>query len=560
MKSGSSFSIHRKGGILALRMMLVLATTLLILPPDLKTSVPILGFVMIGVFLLSNLALMAVREELLLERRADFLFVLSDSILVGLGLFYANNGRPELPVAFFVILLLAAMGRDLPRIVASATLVAGFYIFLTHRSGMHEGIPMMQSFLRVPFLYITGLYYGAAIMRVRSNQERVQQMETRRMDLEAFMEVTRATTSSLELSKVLQAVVQRVVRMVDALRCSIILMKESGSDCLVMASNDDPEREPYPVDPEKYPELQRAIRTRKEVIIDDPSREQAEDDPRSSLRDPNFRSILVVPILFQEEIMGLLFVGTARDQKGFAPHEIKACQVVANASANAIKNAILFEQMREESKRRKETSEILQNIMEHFPDLIFLADLEGKITEFNTGGEALLGIERDQIIGKPASSLFAGGLVPLTEEVLKAKGGSVPNCQVLLKSSDDELRHGIATLALLRDETGEATGIIGICKDITGLKQAQQHLQNAKNHSTIQRISKMVLELNTPLSGVLISARQMMGTNHDPEKVRNSKKIFDSATQCREIVQKLLKFSSQHSGDDEELDLGNLSN
>ena len=55
----------------------------------------------------------------------------------------------------------------------------------------------------------------------------------------------------------------------------------------------------------------------------------------------------------------------------------------------------------------------------------------------------------------------------------------------------------------------------------------------------------MVLELNRPLSGVLITAQQIMGNNPDPDKARQGKQIFDSATQCRTIVQKLLEFSSK---------------
>ena len=547
MNFRTGIDLKGKTGVLTLRLMLILAVALLLLPPGSHGPVPVFGILLVTLFLLSNAALLAVSEARLLDRRYDFLLVVTDTFLVAMGLFYASSGRPDFPLAFFVVLLLSAMGRDLPRVVASATVVAGFYLFLAHRTGMHAGIPAVQSLLRIPFLYITALYFGSAIMRVQTEQERATQLEMQRMDLEAFLQVTTATTSSLELRTVLRTIVQTVAQMVNAVPCSILLIKSPGHQCFVMASSDNLELEPIELDLENYPELRRAIDTRVTVVINDIGREPMMGNVRSVLEQKNIRSILVVPLMFEKEMLGMLSVRTARPHEPFSPSEIKACQVVANASANALKNALLFEEMQDEARRRKATSEVLRNIMEHFPDLIFLADLQGTLTELNRGGEALLGVTRERAVGTPAAALFMGGEVPLAMEKLRERGGSESNCQVLLKRANGDLRHGIAAVALLRDELGEPTGVVGICKDITDLKKAQRQLQNAQNLSTIERISELAQEMNSSLAGALGCVQALMASNHDSKTIRTSEQILESCVTCQKTVQKVLEFTRTHA-------------
>ncbi len=543
MISGTGFNRGRKSGVLILRFMLILATALLLLPPGFEGPVPALPTLIIALFFLSNVGLMAVPAARLLARRSDFQLVLADTFLVALGLFYANTGQGELPAAFFVVVLLAAMGRDVPRIVIGSTFVAGFYLFLTHRAGLLAGMPAVESLLRVPFLYISGLYYGSAVMRVRADQERASHLETERRDLETFLAVTAATTSSLHLHTVLNSIVQKVAHMVGAARCSIVLITQPEKECVVMASNDKPDTERMKLDLDKYPELRQAIETGETVVVNDASNDPMMEQVRHIPKKTGSRSILVVPLLFEKEMLGLLSVRAAGAQKEFSPREIKACQVVANASANALKNAILFEQMQEEAKRRKATSEVLTNIMEHFPDMIFMTDLQGTLIDLNRGGETLLGVTRDQVLGRPAASLFVGAEGSFNLESLRQRGGSVSGHQVLLRRTDGTLRHGIAAVAFLRGETGEPTGIVGVCKDLTELKKAQRQLQEAQNVSTLERISELAGDLSSPISDILGRAEGLIERPSSPDTVIAARQILESARECRKIAEKLQSWS-----------------
>lgn len=558
MKQKLGTEFRPKVRFIALRTLLILSTALLLLPPGFKGYFLSFPTLVISFFLLSNFVWMVLPAKRLFDPRFQFLTIVLDTFLVAMGLFQAGPGRPDLAVSFFVVLLLCTFGRDLFGIAVGTTVVAGLYLFLSQQGGLMEGIPAVQAFLQIPFLYVSGLYYGEAVVKVRVEQDQAARLAEEREDLQTLLKITEATTSCLDLSEVLRTITQKVALMVDAVRCSIVLLKGPDNQCVVMASSDDPEMKPLTLQLEKYPELRKAIETRETVIINDITKEAMMLDYQEILKKRNFRSILVIPLMFQEEILGLLFIRAAKSDQKFSLKEIQASKVIANASANALKNGILFEKMREEMKRRKETSEILRNLMESSPDLIFLTDPEGILTGISRRGAELLGVSRDQVIGTPANKLFFGTGIPISLESLGKRGGTVTNHQILLKQANGDLRHGIASISILQDEEGQPNGMVGICKDLTELKQAQKKLQQAQNNSTIGKILNMVNSIKDPLSGVVGYSQLLMRNNPDPKTERGAKRILDASMKCRRVIEKLMSFSQKYTLEQEYLGVNQI--
>src|SRR2546428_2527648 len=118
---------------------------------------------------------------------------------------------------------------------------------------------------------------------------------------------------------------------------------------------------------------------------------------KKTLQKLGFHSIMVLPILYQDALLGMLFLRAARVERRFRADEITACKVVANASANAIKNALLYEQMRTDARSRKEAAEKLQKILDQFPDLIYTTDMEGRWSRILDRKSTRLNSSHDQI-------------------------------------------------------------------------------------------------------------------------------------------------------------------
>ncbi len=165
-------------------------------------------------------------------------------------------------------------------------------------------------------------------------------------ELELILEITQSVTSSLDINDVLRIMVNKVGSYIDVDRCSIILIDGQKEHGYVMASNDAPNINQLQIDLIKYPEIRKALETGEIVIINDINDDSLMDDVREILKNINIKSLLVIPISYQSEIIGTLFLKVRRDKRGFTQEEIRFCQIVANTSGNAIKNAQLFEEIK----------------------------------------------------------------------------------------------------------------------------------------------------------------------------------------------------------------------
>ena len=146
---------------LALRWMLILATALLLAPPGLEIRPQSFEAVLIVAFALSNAVLSFLPEARFRQRGLEFVTVIADTFLVSVGLFHGGPQASHLPLVFFLTLLLAALGPDLPRIIAGASLLSGLYLFLVwHATSAGGPVEMTRLLMRLPFLYVTALYYG----------------------------------------------------------------------------------------------------------------------------------------------------------------------------------------------------------------------------------------------------------------------------------------------------------------------------------------------------------------------------------------------------------------
>jgi two-component system NtrC family sensor kinase len=544
---------------LALRWMLILATALIMAPPGAGLRPGSFESLLVLAFALSNMALTFVNERRLASRHLDYMTVVADTFLVSVGLFHAGLQGTHLPLVFFLTLLLAAIVPDLPRMLAGATLVAGLYVYLTARATGGEAPALVALLLRVPFLYVTALYYGHLVQSGRLEQVRVRKTESEREELQAFLEVTSAANSTLDLHEVLYVIVQRIAGLVNARRCSILTVDERAGRCTVLASSDDPKIGGLLLDLQKYPEVRRALQTRQAVVINDIGEEPMMSDVAANLQGLGFQSIMVLPLLYRDNLLGMLFLRAARAERRFSLAEITACQVVANASANALKNAMLFEQMRSEARTRKETADKLQNILDHFPDLIYTTDMQGRLTEFSRGGETLLGLRRREALGMIGAEFYPEPEARERMEKVIREERPLLNFETTVRTRDGALRDVLVAASLLRDEAGAPYGTVGIIKNITDLKAARRHLIQAEKLSAVgEVVSGVAHELNNPLAGVLGYAQLMMGTSMDGRLQRSVERIFESALRCQKIVQNLLAFARRHPSEKRYLGLNGI--
>ena len=236
-------------------------------------------------------------------------------------------------------------------------------------------------------------------------------------DSKELLEISRSVASSLDTVQILRQIVNRVAELVeDVLRCSIALIQRDERCGYIMASSDDPNLSGLRIFLDKYPEIQKVLQTGEPLLIEDVSRDPLMAQVLPDLEGQQFNTILAVPVIQQDQVLGVMVVRAARSRAGIAQQEIEFIQLVANLSASALQNAHYFEMLQEESgtlqaaKKRLEEElhikAIYEQLFENASEGLAAFNDKGQVIYINRRALDIVGYEREELQGLSFVSLL----------------------------------------------------------------------------------------------------------------------------------------------------------
>ncbi len=179
-----------------------------------------------------------------------------------------------------------------------------------------------------------------------------ERLYAEKRDLEAIVELTYLISSTLDPHEVLYFVVKKLSEMIEVSRCSVISIGFGEKRYAhVVSSFEDPGVSGIRLDLRKYPEIRKALTSKKPIVVQDAMEDPLMKSVRAAIEPLGIRSIVVIPIIYRDEIIGTLFLRTSRARAAFTRREINLCNAVANVSANVLYNAFLFEKLENEKER-----------------------------------------------------------------------------------------------------------------------------------------------------------------------------------------------------------------
>lgn len=142
-------------------------------------------------------------------------------------------------------------------------------------------------------------------------------------------------------------------------------------------------------------------------------------------------------------------------------------------------NLQLQREIIERSKAEKELRQAQQytrSIIDSSLDMIVATDIDFNINEFNAAAEATFGYTRQEIIGQHLSVLFSD-----EHEMRKVLGritesGSLAN-EIINRKKDGTFFISFLSASVIKNEKGEIVGAMGVSRDITALKKAEEELR-----------------------------------------------------------------------------------
>jgi len=214
---------------------------------------------------------------------------------------------------------------------------------------------------------------------------RVGELERERERLLAVIEILHEISGTLHFVDILQAIARRLGETFGLDRASIVLADRGGRTARLVASYEDPTIRNLVIDLARYPEMQRALETGETVFIADAPHDPALAPVKGALERRKVRSITVVPIKYRGAAIGCMFLRTFKDGQTFSDSDVRFCQIVAELTAKALRNAHRYEQL---VKRTREASEEMRQA--DFQRLALLSFLQRLLAAFTAHDKASL--------------------------------------------------------------------------------------------------------------------------------------------------------------------------
>ncbi len=170
-------------------------------------------------------------------------------------------------------------------------------------------------------------------------------------DLITVLEILKAISAKRRAHDILYVFVREIAHAVHMDRCSIVRVWGGERTGHVLASHEDETVSDLEIDLEKYPELTHSLANRERVVVNDMKNDPLTKKFAKDFEDAVVSSLIVIPIVLFDENVGSLFLRAAREKKTFRPREISFCEIVAEAAANALERAHLFESIQKANKR-----------------------------------------------------------------------------------------------------------------------------------------------------------------------------------------------------------------
>ena len=164
-------------------------------------------------------------------------------------------------------------------------------------------------------------------------------------------------------------------------------------------------------------------------------------------------------------------------------------------------------------------------LLEAIPDSVIFTDLKGRIQYWNRGAEALFGYTAAEMIGQTPAMLYPStGDELLQEDLAGIMAGRDFSATWQGRRKDGAMVWLDVKTTLARDADGEPIGIIGVSKDATARKQAEEALMKSERlYRLISQASREALwewELETGKVSWSPGAEAILGL--DPETLETN--------------------------------------
>lgn len=396
----------------------------------------------------------------------------------------------------------------------------------------------------VRLMQIIASHAASAIEKARLYEEVQQRLQ----QTEALNNISQSISTTLQLERVLEQVVQAAVKTIPvATHSSLHLLNPDDGTTNTITQVLKPEISlPSELTAIQENAVKQAITQRTTIIT------------THTLGPHNDWSIMVAPLRVSEAFIGAIAVKSPRHD-AFHPSEKTLLNTFASHASIAIQNANLFKDLssaysdlsakQEEILRSHST---LQALFDGITDGLYIVDNALHIVAINQAEARRLETSSTSLIGRQCDDSIWGDATQTLTNVVQNTFNS--GQEGIWDSQSDADKRNLFTgrdvyTYPIFDPTGNVHQVIIFAQDVSEKRRLQASLFRSANMAAVGQLATSVAhQINNPLTVVIANA-QIMGMEIDPDSPDYSmlQDIEEAGTQIRKIVQNLLDFSTQDS-------------
>jgi adenylate cyclase len=293
-----------------------------------------------------------------------------------------------------------------------------------------------------------------------------------RDELDALYGICQAIGSSLNLTEVLNEVMDQIIRLTGAERSFLMLIDPATGELEFRAAR-NMDRETIA---SSSFEISRSIVKQVAATGQPVVTTNAQMDPRFKAQESvigyNLRSILCVPLRVRGRITGVIYADNRILTGLFTDRDRDVLTVLAGQAAVAIENALLFQSV-------ANAKALMDNVFASITSGVITTDTEEQITLFNRAAERVLRVPSTAIVGSRLSDTLpalAEALTPIVDQV-KRYGEPVVEFENEIFLPGSGQVHLRTSLSPLKNANEETQGTAIVIDDLTEQRRLESRYQ-----------------------------------------------------------------------------------
>jgi PAS domain S-box-containing protein len=206
-------------------------------------------------------------------------------------------------------------------------------------------------------------------------------------------------------------------------------------------------------------------------------------------------------------------------------------------------------------KRAEEAMRKSSIIINSTTDAVITTDLAGNITFWNRGAERIYGYRAAEVLGRSISLIYKDENQHVLESMIAdlLHGNNLPNVEVTCLDKDQQDVDILLSLTPIKDKDGNITELVGITKDISERKQAEEALrfERGRAQQYLDIAGVILVALDSQQRIILINPKGCEILGYSKEEILGQNWFetclpSDNVTEVKEVFDKVVSGQLEH--------------